>query len=130
LNWVDGLGGWQATRDRSLENAAALRQWMAGASWVDELAIDPATRSITSVCLKIVDPWFTGFDTPTQAALIKEICAVLEREDVAFDIASYRDAPPGLRIWCGATIDRRDIAALGPWLDWAYHQVKSNKAGV
>nr|MDA8251326.1 phosphoserine aminotransferase [Rhodospirillales bacterium] len=87
------------------------------------LAEDPATRSCTAICLKITAPWFTALDAEGRAKAAKQVATLLEREGVALDIASYRDAPPGLRIWGGATVEAHDIAALLPWLDWAYAQV-------
>jgi phosphoserine aminotransferase len=109
---------------RADSNLDAIARWVQGTPWVDCLAADERTRSNTSVCLKIVDPWFAGLDADAQAATAKKIAYLLDKEDVAFDIASYRSAPPGLRIWCGATIDRADLVALTPWLDWAWAQAK------
>jgi len=101
-------------------NAAALDRWVQGASWIEHLAADPATRSNTSVCLQFAD----RSDEEANRARQKAIATLLEGEDAAYDIGAYRDAPPGLRIWCGATIDTADIEALGPWLDWAWEQSK------
>ena len=115
LEWAKGLGGLHALISRSDANAAALDAIVAERPWLGHLAADPATRSRTSVCLTV-----EGADE----ALIKKFAALLEIEDAAYDIAGYRDAPPGLRIWCGATVDTADIVALGPWLDWAWAQVK------
>jgi phosphoserine aminotransferase len=116
LEWADGLGGWKALAARADANAAALDAWVERTDWIENLAADPATRSNTSVCLKITDPRATA-ETP------KKIAALLEKEGIAFDIAGYRDAPPGLRIWCGATVETADIDALTPWLDWAFAEV-------
>ena len=113
LEWakeVGGLGGMMARCDA---NAAALDAIVAARSWLGHLATDVATRSKTSVCLTV-----EGADE----ALIKKLASLLEAEDAAYDIAGYRDAPAGLRIWCGATVDSADIEALGPWLDWAWAQ--------
>jgi phosphoserine aminotransferase len=110
LEWAKGLGGLDALMARSNANAAALDALVAERDWLDHLAADPATRSKTSVCLTV-----EGADED----YIKRFAALLEAEGAAFDIAGYRDAPPGLRIWCGATVDTADIVALGPWLDWA-----------
>jgi phosphoserine aminotransferase len=118
LEWAQGLGGLGALLARADANAAALDQWVQRTPWVEHLAADPATRSNTSVCLKFADG--VGLDPEAQAALVKKMASLLEAEGAAFDIASYRDAPPGLRIWCGATVETDDIEALGPWLDWAY----------
>jgi phosphoserine aminotransferase len=93
-------------------------------SWAAFLAEDKTVRSNTSVCLKIVDPWFAGLSADAQADAAKKIASVLEKEKVAYDVAAYRSAPSGLRIWCGATVERADLEALMPWLDWAWAQVK------
>ena len=116
LEWAKGLGGLDALIARSAANAAALDRIVAERSWLHHLAADPATRSTTSVCLTL-----DGADE----ARIKAIAKLLEGEQVAYDIAGYRDAPPGLRIWCGATVDTADIEALGPWLDWAWEQTNA-----
>ena len=113
LEWAKGLGGLDSLIERSAANAAALDRIVEKREWLGHLALDPATRSTTSVCLTL-----EGADE----ARIKAIAKLLEAEEVAFDIAGYRDAPPGLRIWCGATVDTADIEALGPWLDWAWHE--------
>jgi phosphoserine aminotransferase len=115
LEWAQGLGGLPALIGRCEANAAALDRIVRDRNWLTYLAADPASRSITSVCLKV-----EGAD----AAFIKRFAALLEEEGVAFDIAGHRDAPPGLRIWCGATVDTADIEALGPWLDWAWEQCR------
>ena len=120
LRWAKSLGGSVVLVARSEKNLARIAAWVAKTDWVEFLAADPAVRSPTSVCLKIVDPWFSGLDETAQRAFAKSIAAVLAREGVAFDIAAYRDAPPGLRIWAGATIETDDIDALLPWLDWAF----------
>ncbi|WP_414900706.1 phosphoserine transaminase [Sphingomonas flavalba] len=120
LEWAKQLGGLGALVARSNANAAALDAIVAERDWLDHLAADPATRSTTSVCLKFADAAVAGLDDAGKLALVKKIAALLEAEDAAYDIAGYRDAPPGLRIWCGATVDTADIAALGPWLDWAW----------
>jgi phosphoserine aminotransferase len=123
LQWADDLGGLGALHARADANAAALVAWVDKADWVDHLANDPATRSNTSVCLKIVDSEFAALDEAAQKAFVKKMASLLEAEGAAFDIAGYRDAPPGLRIWCGATVETADIEALGPWLDWAFKEV-------
>jgi phosphoserine aminotransferase len=128
LKWAESLGGAAALIKRSEANAAALDKWVQSAGWVDYLPVRADIRSTTSVCLKIVDPWFTALGADAQAEAAKKIASILEKEGVAFDIASYRTAPPGLRIWCGATVEASDIAALGPWLDWAYGEVKQSLA--
>jgi phosphoserine aminotransferase len=98
---------------------------VARTEWVDFLAEDKATRSCTSVCLKIADPWFGSLAAEQQAAVAKSLADRIEKEGVAYDIAGYRDAPPGIRIWCGATVEKSDVEALLPWLDWAFAQVKA-----
>ena len=124
LTWVDSIGGLPTMIARTETNAAALARWVESTSWVDFLAADVDLRSTTSVCLKIVDPWFVGFAEDAQRSRIKEMARLLEEEMVAFDIAGYRDAPPGLRIWCGATVDTSDVESLTAWLDWAYGQLR------
>ena len=115
LEWAKDLGGLKGLQARSDANAAALGKIVAERAWLGDLATDPATRSKTSVCLTV-----EGADED----FIKKFAALLEAEGAAYDIAGYRDAPPGLRIWCGATIDTADVEALGPWLDWAYASLK------
>jgi len=126
LAWAEDIGGLPGLVARSNANAKAISDWVAKSGWADFLAQDVATRSSTSVCLKITDSWFTAHDKDGQQAIAKDIVGLLEKEGVALDIGSYRDAPPGLRIWCGATIERSDVEALLPWLDWAYATVKQN----
>jgi len=123
LRWAGGIGGLPALIARAEANLAAVAAWVAARDWIGFLAEAPATRSCTSICLELTAPWFTALDAEGQAKAAKQIATLLEREGVAFDIASYRDAPPGLRIWGGATVETDDIAALLPWLDWAYAQV-------
>ncbi len=125
LGWAESIGGLEAMNARSKANLAAIEGWVAESAWAAFLAEDPATRSRTSVCLKIVDPWFTGLDGERRSAAAKRIASLLDQEGVAFDIGAYRDAPPGLRIWAGATVDTADIEALLPWLDWAYSAIKA-----
>ena len=124
LAWADGVGGVRGLIARSEANLAAIASWVDKTAWVDFLARDPRTRSCTSICLKIVDPWFTGLASDAQAAAVKKIVSLLEKEGVAYDVASYRDAPPGLRVWGGATVERSDIEALLPWLDWAFAEAR------
>jgi phosphoserine aminotransferase len=126
LKWAEGLGGLKALIARSNANLDALARWVKECGWADFLAKDEAIRSNTSVCLKIVDPWFTALPPDAQAEAAKKIAGVLDKEGVAFDIAAYRAAPPGLRIWCGATVDTADVEALTPWLDWAWEKVKAS----
>ena len=109
---------------RSEANLAAVAAWVERTPWIDFLARDPATRSCTSICLQVVDPWFRALDKSARAKTIQALVGRIEQEGVGLDIASYRDAPPGLRIWGGATVDREDVEALLPWLDWAYTEVR------
>ena len=126
LTWAESVGGLKGLIGRADENLHVIERWTKTAGWADFLAKDPKTRSNTSVCLKIIDPWFTAKDADGQAAAAKKIADLLDKEGVAFDIAAYRDAPPGLRIWAGATVDSADMKALTPWLDWAWAQVKAS----
>src|SRR5262249_17416556 len=119
------LGGLSATIARSDANAKALYDWVAVTPWIDHLAKNAAERSNTSVCLKVVDPSVTRLSGDDQAAFAKTLAGLLEKEGVAYDIAFYRDAPPGLRVWCGATVERGDIEALTAWLDWAFAEAKT-----
>ncbi|MDT9598096.1 phosphoserine transaminase [Sphingosinicella rhizophila] len=125
LEWAQGLGGLDGLIARADANASALDAWVQLSSWIDHLAADPASRSNTSVCLKFADDALPGSDDEAKLALVKSIAGLLEGEGAAFDVAGYRDAPPGLRIWCGATVETADIEALLPWLDWAYHEARA-----
>ena len=125
LNWAQGLGGLDALIKRADDNFAAINNWVERTSWVSFLAEDPATRSNTSVCLVISDPDVTALDADAQAAFAKKLTSLLDAEDVAYDIGAYRDAPPGLRIWAGATVERSDLDTLTHWLDWAFAQTKA-----
>ena len=120
LEWAEGIGGLSAMRARADANLAVLADWVAKTPWVDFLAADPATRSNTSVCLKVVDPRVAALPADAQADFAKTLASLLEKEGAALDVGGYRDAPPGLRIWCGATVETADVAALVPWLDWAF----------
>jgi phosphoserine aminotransferase len=128
LQWAKGLGGLKALIARADANAKVIADWVAKTPWVDFLAADPATRSNTSVCLKVVDPAVASLPADAQAAFAKGLASLLEKEKVALDIGSYRDAPPGLRIWCGATVETSDLAALTPWLDFAFGEEKAKLA--
>jgi phosphoserine aminotransferase len=118
------VGGLKGLIKRSNDNLHALEKWVDTSGWADFLAEDTSVRSNTSVCIKITDPWFAALSDEAKADAAKKIASLLEKEGVALDIAGYRAAPPGLRIWCGATVDIADIEALTPWLDWAFAQVK------
>jgi phosphoserine aminotransferase len=124
LRWAEGIGGLPALIGRSEANLAAVAAWVERTPWVDFLATDPATRSCTSICLRITAPWFTSLPPGEQAKAAKRLASLLDNEGVAFDIAAYRDAPPGLRIWGGATVETADIERLLPWLDWAHAQIQ------
>ncbi len=120
LEWAQGIGGLSGMRARADANLAALAGWVARTPWVDFLAADPATRSNTSVCLKVVDARVAALSADAQADFAKTLASRLDKEGAALDVAGYRDAPPGLRIWCGATVETADLEALTPWLDWAF----------
>jgi len=119
LRWAESIGGLPALIARSEANLAAVAEWVAGQDQVAFLAERPETRSCTSICLRIVAPWFTALDAAGQAAATKALVSLLEQEGVALDVAPYRDAPPGLRLWGGATVETADLRALLPWIDWA-----------
>jgi phosphoserine aminotransferase len=124
LKWAEGVGGRKALVARAKSNLAAIAEWVARTPWIDFLAQDPASRSWTSVCLKLVDDWFQRLSPEAQRAAVKQLEALVDAEGAGFDIAGHRDAPPGLRIWCGSTVERSDVEALLPWLDWAYGEVR------
>jgi phosphoserine aminotransferase len=123
LRWAESIGGLPALIARAEANLAAVAEWVARTHWIDFLAADRHTLSCTSICLKLVAPWFTALAPEGQARAARRLAALLETEAVAYDIGAYRDAPPGLRIWGGATVETSDIVALLPWLDWAFAQV-------
>jgi phosphoserine aminotransferase len=125
LAWAKSIGGLKALIARSDANAGTIAAWVARTPWIDFLAKDPATRSNTSVCLKVVDRAIARLPAETQAGFVKSLAASLEKEEVAYDIDAYRDAPPGLRVWCGATVETRDVEALTHWLDWAFAKAKA-----
>jgi phosphoserine aminotransferase len=124
LGWAKSVGGLSALASRADANARVIADWVARSPWIDFLAREPALRSNTSVCLKVVDAAVSRLPADAQAAFVKGIAAALEKEGVAYDIDAYRDAPPGLRIWCGSTVEKRDVEALTLWLDWAYAKAK------
>ena len=125
LKWAAGIGGLAELQKRADQNLAVLEDWVEKTPWVAFLAKDKASRSNTSVCLAVVDPRVTALAADAQADLAKRLASLLEKEGVALDIGGYRDAPPGLRIWCGATVEADDLEALTPWLDWAFASVSS-----
>jgi phosphoserine aminotransferase len=126
LRWAESIGGLPALIARSEANLAAVAAWVETSDWAQFLAEEPDTRSCTSICLKITAPWFAALPADGQAKAAKQLASLLEKEGVAYDIGSYRDAPPGLRIWGGATVETADIQALLPWLDWAAAQVAAS----
>jgi phosphoserine aminotransferase len=127
LKWAERVGGLKALIARADGNFGVLRAWVENTPWIDFLARDPKTRSNTSVCLKVVDPWLNTRPEDFQKTVGKKIAGLLEKEGAAFDIASHRAAPPGLRIWAGATVEKADLAALIPWLDWAWASIKEEQ---
>ena len=126
LKWVDSIGGAGGLAERSEKNLEAVSAWVDRSEWVDFLATDPATRSCTSICLKIVDPWFAALGVEEQSAIEKRLVAMLAEEGAAWDIGSYAAAPPGLRIWGGGTVETSDLEALFPWLDWAFEETRNH----
>ncbi|MCB1463704.1 MAG: phosphoserine aminotransferase, partial [Nitratireductor sp.] len=125
LNWAKGLGGLEGLTARANANLGVIEAFVEKSPWLGFLARDIATRSNTSVCLSITDPEVSALDADAQAAFAKGMVSALEAEGVALDIGAYRDAPPGLRIWTGATIEKSDLEALIPWLDWAFRRQKT-----
>jgi phosphoserine aminotransferase len=130
LRWAESIGGLRGLIARSEANLAAIADWVAAGAGYGFLAQDAATRSCTSICLTITAPWFTALAADAQGAAAKKIASLLEQEGVALDAGAYRDAPPGLRIWGGATVETADITALLPWLDWALASVQAEMAGA
>ncbi len=128
LKWAASIGGLPELKARADANLGVLATWVDATPWVAFLAEDAASRSNTSVCLKVVDPTITALPADAQADFAKRLASLLEKEGVALDIGGYRDAPPGLRIWCGATVDADDLQALTPWLDWAFATVSAELA--
>jgi len=126
LKWAERIGGLTEMRRRADANLDVLARWVEKTDWVAFLAADPAIRSNTSVCLKVVDKRVTALDGAAQADFARRLAALLEKEAVALDIGGYRDAPPGLRIWCGATVETSDLEALTPWLDWAFESLAAD----
>jgi phosphoserine aminotransferase len=124
LKWAEAMGGLPALIGRSERNLQVLATWVAATPWIEFLATRPEIRSCTSVCFTIVDPWFMQKLQPTQIEAVNRLCKWLEDEAVAYDIGAYRDAPPGLRLWAGATVEAADLQALLPWLEWAFERVK------
>jgi len=130
LTWAETIGGMPALKARTQANLKAVEDWVAKSDWAGFLAKDPATRSSTSICLTVVADWFTALPADAQAKAAKRVVALLDEEGVAFDIGAYRDAPAGLRLWGGATVETADMEALLPWLDWAAATVKAELASA
>jgi phosphoserine aminotransferase len=128
LKWAESVGGLKGLKARAERNAAAIDRWVQATAWVTHLAARPEIRSTTSVCLTLADPWFRGLDAKGQAEAAKRLVALVEAEGVGFDLGAYRDAPPGLRIWAGATVETSDLEALFPWLDWAFAETRAAAA--
>ena len=130
LRWAEEIGGLPGLIARSEANFAAVSRWVEATPWVDFLAEDAATRSTTSICLKVVDPWFLGLPAEAQQAATKALAAEVEAAGAGYDIGAYRDAPPGLRIWGGATVETADVELLLPWLDWAFGRIAAERAAA
>lgn len=128
LNWAKSVGGLKALIARADANTKVLADWKAKTPWVDFLATDPAIRSNTSVCMKVVDPAITSLSADAQADFAKKLVAAVEKEGAGYDFAHYRDAPAGLRIWCGATVEAKDVEILTAWIDWAFAETKASLA--
>jgi phosphoserine aminotransferase len=126
LQWAQSIGGLKALIGRADANAAVVANWISKSAWAEFLAVDPKTRSNTSVCLAIKASVTAGLDDKARAAMPKAIASALDDEGVAFDIGGYRDAPPGLRIWAGSTVETANLEALMPWLDWAYAKASAS----
>ena len=125
LRWAEQIGGLSELTKRSSDNLNVFEKWVAQRSWIDFLALQQATRSSTSICFRIVDEWYESLSDAGQASKAKDLVKLMEAEQVAYDIGAYRDAPPGLRIWGGSTIETADVAALTSWLDWGFEQIRS-----
>jgi phosphoserine aminotransferase len=128
LNWAKSVGGLKGMITRADANAKVIADWKAKTPWIDFLAKDPAIRSNTSVCLKFIDPAITSLPADAQSDFVKKLVAAVEKEGAGYDFAYYRDAPPGLRIWCGATVEANDVALLTQWIDWAFAETKASLA--
>jgi phosphoserine aminotransferase len=128
LNWGKSVGGLKGMIARADANTKVLSDWVAKTPWIDFLAKDPAIRSNTSVCLKVVDSTITSLPPESQADFAKKLVGAIEKEGAGYDFGYYRDAPPGLRIWCGATVEASDVALLTQWIDWAFAEAKASLA--
>ena len=128
LKWAKDIGGLQGMMKRADDNTSAIAAWVARTNWIDFLCTDENLRSNTSVCLKITDAKIAALESADQWVFVKKMVAMLEQEGAAFDLGAYKDAPPGLRIWAGSTIERSNLEALFPWLDWAFEQASGEQA--
>jgi phosphoserine aminotransferase len=124
LGWAESIGGLPALLARTDRNFSALSRWVKESRWLTFMASDERYRSPTSVCLKIIEPWFAGLPPADQRATVRRFADLLEDEGIAFDVAGHRTAPPGLRIWCGPTVENDEIEALTPWFDWGWEQIR------
>ena len=124
LNWAKDMGGVRELWRKSSDNLQLVEEWVLQNEWIDFLAEEPKNRSNTSICLKFVSQWFTAMSDKEQRKTVKEFCNILSNEHVAYDIEGYRNAPPGLRLWGGSTVESSDIILLLPWLEWAYAKIK------
>jgi phosphoserine aminotransferase len=127
LKWAESIGGLPALLKRSAANLQAVEKWVEKTDWAEFLAETPETRSSTSICFKVVDPWFLAKETDAQLKIIKETEKTLEKEGVAFEVANHRDAPASYRIWGGATVETSDVEAVLEWIDWAFRSVKAQE---
>jgi phosphoserine aminotransferase len=127
LKWVDSIGGYKATIERSKANLKVVEEWVAKTEWAEFLPATKDIRSHASICIKIVDAWFNAFDEDTQKSLIKDMVKLIAKDGAGYDLAHYATAPAGFRLWGGSTVEASDMAAVLPWIDWAYNQVKSAK---
>ena len=122
LNWCISIGGQKELIKRSQSNLNVIKKWIKSNDWVEFLATDPATYSSTSICFKFTHPDFTKLDNENQKKLVKEVCSIIEKEDAGYDINAYKDAPAGIRIWGGATVESSDIEKVLPWIEWAFFE--------
>ena len=126
LRWAESIGGAEELIRRTRSNFSVIKDWVEVTPWIDFLASSSTTRSPTSVCLKIVDQWFLALADSSKQAFVDRLCGLLQEERAAFDINGHRDAPPGIRIWAGSTVEKNNIVDLLPWLDWAFAEVKTS----
>ncbi|MEM7552529.1 MAG: phosphoserine transaminase [Cyanobacteria bacterium P01_A01_bin.84] len=125
LKWAKSIGGLKVLIERSEKNLQVFEDWVAQTEWIDFLVVDKSIRSNTSICFQIVDEWYKSLSATEQVAKAKELVSLMAKEEIAYDIGAYRDAPPGMRVWGGATVESKDIKALTQWLDWGFAQIKN-----